>query len=425
MLTDSGTRLLFLTESLRNFDYVAMLERIRPNLPKLEHVVYVRGKRGAASYDALVAAGRGRALHTGQANADAVKLLLYTSGTTGKPKGVLHSQNTLTRVLDTSTEHWRIAKGDAMLMPSPITHVSGYTFGIEMPFISGTRTVLMENWNAEIAVRLIKLYDIVGTVAATPFLRELTGKACLLGEHLPSLRFFACGGASVPPDVIRDANAAFGRPCAFRVYGCSEAPMITLGFRGTDQVELAATTDGEVIDYQIRVVDVSGNEVPAGVEGEILARGPAMFLGYADDNQTAEALTPDGYYRTGDLGLLTSDHAILITGRVKDLIIRGGENISAREIEDVLHRHPAVAEVAVVAMPHLRLGEGICAYVVLRDGFSANAAALSAYVPEQGLAMQKCPERVEFVATLPKTASGKVRKDRLREEIRRKLLSTG
>ncbi|MEL0210031.1 MAG: cyclohexanecarboxylate-CoA ligase, partial [Novosphingobium sp.] len=171
-----------------------------------------------------------------------------------------------------------------------------------------------------------------------------------------------------------------------------------------------------VVDYDVRIVDHEDRDLPRGAEGEILARGPAMMMGYADAAQTAEAITQDGYFRTGDLGVLDERGAVTITGRKKDLIIRGGENISAKEIEDVLHSHPGVREAAVVAMPHERLGEGVCAYLILSG--EVDAGALVAHVGASGMAKQKIPERFEFVSDFPRTASGKVRKDVLRTMIR-------
>jgi len=284
--------------------------------------------------------------------------------------------------------------------------------------VCGTRTVLMESWEAGAALDLIARHQVVGTVAATPFLVELAAAARKAGQRLPSLRFFACGGAAVPDDVIPAANAAFDNARAFRVFGSSEVPLVTFGW--PDDEHLAATTDGRLVDYQLRIVDGDDQDLPQGREGEILARGPAMMLGYADTDQTAEAITPDGYFRTGDLGVLAENGALTITGRKKDLIIRGGENISAREIEDVLHTHPSVREASVVAMPHPRLGEGVCAYIIAR-GPAPSAAELARHVAESGLARQKIPERFEFVEDFPRTASGKIRKDRLREDVRAKV----
>lgn len=274
----------------------------------------------------------------------------------------------------------------------------------------------MEAWNADDALTLIAEHDVVGTVAATPFLTELAEAATRIGERLPSLRFFACGGAAVPPDVIPAANKAFANCHAFRVFGSSEVPLVTLGYPAAADERLAATTDGAIIDYAVRIVDDEDRDLPVGGEGEILARGLAMFLGYADEQQTRDAITADGYFRTGDIGCVTPEGGILITGRKKDLIIRGGENISAKEIEDVLHTHPAVQEATVVAMPHDRLGEGVCAYVILTG--VADAEALAKHVQDSGLAKQKTPERFEFVTDFPRTASGKIRKDILRAEVK-------
>ncbi|WP_068071655.1 AMP-binding protein [Novosphingobium lentum] len=417
MLGDCRARAIFIADKFRNTDFAAMAARIRPALPDLAHVFTVRGD-GPDDYAALVAEGRGAVFDRPQVDPLGVKMVLYTSGTTGRPKGVLHSHVTLQRIVRVSAAHWGIAAGEATLMPSPVTHVSGYANGLELPLICGTRTVLMESWDAGEALALIERHNLIGTVAATPFLVELAAAARAAAKRLPSLRFFACGGAAVPAEVIPAANAAFENCKAFRVFGSSEVPLVTFGWP-QDEV-LAATTDGQVVDYRVRIVDGEDRDLLPGQEGEILARGPAMMMGYADQAQTREAITPDGYFRTGDLGVLTADGAVTITGRKKDLIIRGGENISAKEIEDVLHTHPGVCEASVVAMPHARLGEGICAYVIRSDA-GLDAAALAAHVAHSGLAKQKIPERFELVEDFPRTASGKIRKDQLRADIKEKL----
>ncbi|HQS69151.1 MAG TPA: AMP-binding protein [Novosphingobium sp.] len=413
MLGDCGAKAIFVPQVWRKLDYAAMAMRCRDALPDLAHVFTVRGQ-GPDDFAALVAAGKGAAFAAPAVDPMGVKMVLYTSGTTGRPKGVLHSHCTLTRIVAESGRHWGLAEGEATLMPSPVTHVSGYANGLEAPFICGIRSVLMEAWSAAEALALIEQHQCVGTVAATPFLVELAAAARAAGTGLPSFRFFACGGAAVPADLIPAANAAFENARAFRVFGASEVPLVTFGWPQDEH--LAATTDGEVVDYEVRIVDHDDAPLAAGQEGEILARGPAMMLGYADAAQTAEAITPDGFFRTGDLGVLSADGALTITGRKKDLIIRGGENISAKEIEDVLHSHPAVREAAVIAMPHERLGEGVCAYVILCG--DADAAALAAHVGASGMAKQKIPERFEFVEDFPRTASGKVRKDLLRAMVR-------
>ena len=422
MLGDCGARALFTCTAFRRFDFAAMAARLADRLPRLDHVIAVRGE-GRDAYSALVA--EGAALIAGGAaptlpgsDGFAAKMILYTSGTTGRPKGVLHAQATIGHVVRESFAHWGVAPGDTLLMPSPVTHISGYANGLEAPILCGTRTILMESWDAAAAVDLIEAHGVAGTVAATPFLVELADAARATGKRLPSLRFFACGGAAVPADLIPAARAAFAHCQPFRVFGASEVPLVSMGWPGDP--DRAATTDGEVVDYAVRIVDADNRPLPPGREGEILARGAAMMLGYSDADQTRAALTDDGFFRTGDLGILTVDGALTVTGRKKDLIIRGGENISAAEIEDVLRSHPAVRDVAVVAMPHPRLGEGVCAYV-MAAGDPPAADALVAHVAASGLARQKIPERFEFVDEFPRTASGKVRKDRLREDVRDKV----
>jgi len=419
MLQDCGAAAFFAASSFRGFNYIEMAERLRPNLPALKHIISVRGD-GPNDFAELLAEGRGLKFDRPNVDPLSAKLLLYTSGTTGRAKGVLHSHVTLQRIVRESARHWGVKDGEATLMPSPVTHISGYANGLEMPFIWGSQTVMMESWNAQLALSLIEEHKIVGTVAATPFLVELAAAARAARTGLPSFRFFACGGAAVPADLIPAANASFENCKAFRVYGASEVPLVTFGW--PENEHLAATTDGEVFDYDVRIVDAEDRDLPRGQEGEILARGPGMMMGYADPAQTADAITPDGYFRTGDLGVYSEDRAITITGRKKDLIIRGGENISAKEIEDVLGLHPGVREACVVAMPHERLGEGVCAYVIAKE-VGADAAALIAHVAASGLAKQKIPERFEFVEDFPRTASGKVRKDLLREDIRARLKS--
>ena len=417
MLGDCGAKAYFVAESFRGYDFAAMMDRVRPHVPELRHVIYVRPAERTPDFATLVEHGRGLTTPLDKVDPNALKLILYTSGTTGRPKGVLHSHNTLDRVAQFSFRLNGIP-GDVTLMPSPVTHISGFSGGLEKPFAVGSQVVLMEVWKAAEAVTLIDRYGITSTVAATPFLQELCDAAAAAGSTLPTFRRFACGGAAVPSELVHAANGRLANPCAFRVYGSSEVPLATQGILPEVSRELAAETDGEPLDYELRLLDDDGNEVPKGADGEILARGAAMFLGYADEAQTRESLTEDGFFRTGDIGRITPSGALVITGRKKDLIIRGGENISAKEIEDVLHTHPAIKEAAVVSMPHPRLGEGICAYLIPTGDARPDMAALSSFVSAAGLSKQKCPERVEWVDALPRTASGKIRKDQLRAMIK-------
>lgn len=197
--------------------------------------------------------------------------------------------------------------------------------------------------------------------------------------------------------------------------------MITMGWAGPDQQRLAAETDGEIVDYEVRITAPDGSSLPIGQEGEICARGPSLFLGYADAAQTAEVFDDENYFHTGDIGYITADNAVVFTGRIKDLINRGGEKISAKEVEDLLHQHPGVMNAAVVAMPHSRLGETVCAYVIARPGSDVTEAGIRALLDNAAVARQKYPERFVFVDDFPKTASGKVKKDLLRADARERL----
>ena len=419
ILADCGAKILFVPEEFRGVRFAEMVEKLRPRLPGLNHVVVVRGaqRAGAMRFEELLEPADLDAVPWPVQRPEAIKMIMYTSGTTGRPKGVLHTHETLARAMQACFDHWELRQGDWTLMPSPVTHVTGFSYGIEWPLVVGTRTVFMDRWNAAEAVDLIDDFGVAVTVGATPFLAELVEAADKAGSRLPSLNVFGCGGAAVPPGLIRRANSAFANSCAFRIYGATEAPVVTLGYLGATGADAAADTDGEIVGYEVRVVDDEGNDVPAGGDGEIIVRGPSLFLGYLDPADRQGALDADGYFRTGDVGRIVNGNGILVTGRKKDLIIRGGENLSAKEIEDALHRHEAVREAAVVSMPHARLGETVCAYVIPAGPARPDVRDMAAFLDGAGLARQKYPERIEYVDDFPRTASGKVRKDMLRKRI--------
>jgi acyl-CoA synthetase (AMP-forming)/AMP-acid ligase II len=424
ILHDAGAKLFFIPQRFRNFDYPAMAMRLRSETPSLQHVVVVRGESpGCLDYEALLASGEGQPPVREASDANAVKLVLYTSGTTGSPKGVLHSHNTIMSEIDAVIAFWGITGADVVLMPSPVTHITGYLYSLEIAFAAGLKVVFMERWNAALAVDLIDAHGVTFSVGATPFLKELIAEAEQRGSALPSLRLFMSGGAPVPPEVIYRANRVFENCLAFRVYGSTEAPTVTLGIRSCSEVELGANTDGRIANHEVRLCDpVTGKTIEDG-EGEICTRGPEMMLGYTKAEHMREAFDADGYFHTGDLGYYVDGDCICVSGRKKDLIIRGGENLSPKEIEDVLHTHPAIREVAVVAMPHPRLGEGVCAFVIAQPGQSIDVQRIATFLEGVGLARQKYPEHVELVDDLPRTASGKVQKNVLRERIAAQVMS--
>ena len=419
ILKDARTRIFFIPERFRSIHYVDMVSALRPELPDLEHVVSVRAEEdyeGVVRYESLVECEPAELDTLPDVDPNLPKCRLYTSGTTGFPKAVLHSHNTLNYVQQCSIRHSGICSEDVMVMPSPVTHITGYSSGINMSFMSEARSALMARWDADAAIDFIHKVNGTMTVGATPFLAELLDAAERRGDGLPTMRQFSCGGAGVPPELVRRAYRVLDNCITVRVYGSTEVPLVSYGWR--DNPELAATTDGQLYAFDVKILDDDGAELPANSDGEIAAQGPGMMLGYADPEQNAAAHTPDGFFLTGDIGRLTDEGAVLITDRKKDIIIRGGENLSAKEIEDVLHLHPAIQEAAVVAMPHPRLGEGVCALVIVRAGEAMNREILADFTDAQGLAKQKIPEKLVLVDDLPRTPSGKVRKDILRKQLK-------
>lgn len=427
ILKNSKSRVFFIPESFRSIDYVEMVEKLRPSLPDLQHVVTVRGEKVREGFTRFgdwdtpkaPSSADELAKEIDQIDPNTVKMLLYTSGTTGNPKGVLHSHNTIQSEIDAVKKLWGLSQDDIILMPSPVTHITGYIYGIEMMFDLGNKLVYMDKWDADQAVDLVAKHGVTFSIGATPFLVELVSALEKRGETLPSLRLFACGGAPVPPEIIRRAKTVLPNCLAFRVYGSSEAPTITAGVAPGDPDELGATTDGCILNHEVKIVDPeTGAVLPDGQEGEILTRGPELMLGYTEWKDTLDAFDDEGYFRTGDLGFISHERYITISGRKKDLIIRGGENISAKEVEDILHAHPAIAEAAVVAMPHERMGETPVAYVVFKEGKAVDFEGMKSFLEEARLARQKFPERLFVLEQMPRTASGKVLKHVLRARCR-------
>ena len=415
ILGEAGARVLFIPGRYRDLDHRALARELRPELPALEHVIVVRDApgAGAAGYAELAGAPPREACPDGAA----VALLIYTSGTTADAKGVLHSHDTLLAEARSLGPVHGITEVDTVLMPSPLTHISGIVHALLVPAVFGTTAVLMERWDPGAGLACIAAERVTYMVGAPTFLRDLAQTPGLARDDVATLRLFSCGGAEVDPTLVREAAARLG--CvAKRVYGSTEFPTVTTT-GPDDPAERRIDSEGRPIGgNEILLVDEEGGSVPAGREGEILARGPECFLGYRDPALNAESLTPDGWFRTGDLGMLDPAGYLRITGRRKDIIIRKGENISARELEDLIAGHPAVAEVAVVGVPHAVAGEIACAVLRPRPGMRPPTLAdLAELLTAQGLSRRKLPERLELVDDFPRTASGKILKRALRERL--------
>ncbi|TMK22013.1 MAG: cyclohexanecarboxylate-CoA ligase, partial [Actinobacteria bacterium] len=262
---------------------------------------------------------------------------------------------------------------------------------------------------------LIQEHRVTRTGGATFFAMTLVNAPEFADYDTSSLELFGLGGAGVPPSIVQQLHGlGWG---SSRSYGCTEHPSITMG-RLDDPLEKCAFTDGRPQpDVEIRLLDDDGKDVPPGAEGEVVSRGPDQFLGYMDPAMDAEAFDEGGWFHTGDIGRLDEDGYLVITDRKKDIIIRGGENISAREVEEVLTRHPKVQEAAVTPLSDERYGEKVCAFVLTRDGQKLTLAEVLAHFKAEGVAKQKTPERLELVAEFPRTLSGKIQKYLLRRGV--------
>jgi acyl-CoA synthetase (AMP-forming)/AMP-acid ligase II len=418
ILQDVGTRLIFIPASLGKQDYAAMLARVTAQIDNPPEVVVLRGEPGShTSYESLFqpqGANGAAARELPTVDPDAVRMVMYTSGTTGRPKGVLHTHNSIHALICQLRDHWLIDPGDTFLVPSPISHIGGSIYAFESPLLVGTTAVLMDRWNADDAVKLIDKERCTHMAGATPFLEQILAAARNAGTHLPSLKLFVCGGASVPPSLIRTAVDYFERAVVTRVYGSTEVPVTTVGVTNRDDAAHAADTDGRAGLAEIKLV---GHSAAPGGEGEIRARGPQMLVGYLHAEDELEAFDADGYFRTGDLGRWIDTDYLVVTGRAKDIIIRNGENISPKEVEDLLIRHPDIAEVAIVGVPDPRTGERACAVIVPKNLPGPDVASLRSFLDAQGVATFKVPEAVMITAALPRNDAGKVLKHQLRASL--------
>ena len=413
ILRQAGSAALIVPGNFRGVDYPALVERLRPDVPSLREVLVV---------DEVGALPQASGASGADPDPASPAVILYTSGTTADPKGVLHSTATLLAECSATVGYSRLRADEVFVMPSPVSHISGLLYGILLPALLGATSVLMEVWDPQHFCALVEREGGTFSAGATPFLQGVTDLPQLERYDLRSLRLFPCGGADVPPELIRRAMRRLGVRSG-RGYGSTEFPSITSS-SGPDVPEAKrAATDGAPIGpNQIELRDPEGRPVALGREGEIWAHGPELFLGYRDPALDAEAFDERRFFRTGDLGVIDADGYLTITGRVKDIIVRGGEKFSAKEVEDLLFEHAKVRSVAIVPMPDARLGERACAFVVAADANDPpTLPELVRFLETHELSRRKLPERLEVVGELPVTASGKVQKHVLRERIARQL----
>ncbi|MEU4658403.1 AMP-binding protein [Streptomyces sp. NPDC023723] len=415
ILRDAGAKVLIVPDAWRSIDFADRLARLDAG-PSLAHTVVIgdRIPPGAVPWSQLLEHDDTFQVGPEDVRADDVCAMIYTSGTTGVPKGVQHTHNSLLCELRKGDAMNEAGPDDSRLIPWPSGHVAGLLATCS-GITGGAGTVHMDRWNEKHAVELIETHRCTLT-SGTPLHVEALLKAA--AEHrrdISSLRFVQVGGANVPPALIARADRA-GIVVA-RAYGSTEHPRSATSPLDASP-EQRAGTDGVVrFGDEVRIVDHALRPLAPGAEGEVLTRGPSQFTGYRDPVRDETAFVRGGWFRTGDVGRLDDDGHLTITDRIKDIIIRGGENIASKEVEDILATHPRIRHAAVVAEPDPRYGERVAAFVVL-DGGTLELEEVRELFARHRVAPQKTPERIEVVPELPRAPSGKVRKFELRDRLR-------
>jgi cyclohexanecarboxylate-CoA ligase len=423
MLKHGEAKVIIVPKSFRGFDFEQMITAIQPGLPHLKHVVVIDGQ-GPNSFEALLSGPAWEnepdvvsILSAHRPGPDDITQLIYTSGTTGEPKGVMHSANTVMANIIPYAHRLQLDAEDVVLMASPMAHQTGFMYGLMMPIMLKASAVLQDIWEPKKAVEIINREKATFTMASTPFLTDLTRAVREGSTPVPTLKTFLCAGAPIPGPLVEQARAALGTKIV-SAWGMTENGAVTL-IELNDPDERAFTTDGLALPgVALKVVEIEacGPALPAGTPGKLYVRSCSNFGGYLK-RPHLNGTDAEGWFDTGDLARMDAQGYIRITGRSKDVIIRGGENIPVVEIESLLYRHPAVAMAAIVAYPDERLGERACAAVVTKPGHSMDLPEIVRYLKENQVATQYIPERLHLLDAMPATPSGKIQKFKLREQL--------
>ncbi|HEV3354648.1 MAG TPA: AMP-binding protein [Acidimicrobiales bacterium] len=419
ILDRSGARVLVTADQFRGIDYLASLDTFVADLAALEQVFVVGSNAGRwTPFSKLLSSSSSDAaspLSPATVDPASAALVGWTSGTTAEPKGVVHSHRS---IVAEARQLAGARSGPPTLIGAPVGHAIGLLGGLIIPVLDGLPVQLIDTWDPGVVLAAMLEDKVSAATGATFFLTSLLDHPDFGPDHVELMQVATMGGAPVPR-AVADRTTALGMSM-IRMYGSTEHPSTTGSVHRVDPPEKGMFTDGRPLPgVELRLVDEDGRDVDVGVAGEILSRGPDCFEGYTDPALTADAFVDDGWYVTGDVGVLDPDGYLTITDRKKDIIIRGGENVSAAEVEELLLRMPGVAEVAVVAAPDRRLGEHACAFVRMLPGASGlDLPAVQSHLLAAGLARQKCPEELRAVPDFPRTASGKVQKFVLRQQLR-------
>lgn len=416
ILNFGESKVFVVPKTYRGFDYEAMARGMLPDLPHLKHLVIVDGN-GADSFAARLMRDDTPPLKGASLGPDDVMLLMYTSGTTGEPKGVMHTSNTLFSNLHAYAERMELKDSEVILGASPMAHLTGYGYLATLPVILNATTVLQDIWDAKRALQIVCAEQVTFSMATAIFVADL----CLAAENgeqsSPTFTKFNCAGAPIPPVLIERADKLLGlRVCS--AWGMTENGAVTVT-EPARCFEKSGSSDGRPLPgIEVKVVDGTGLALPTGEVGELLVRGASLFAGYLKRPQLNNT-DADGWFDTGDLAYLDAEGYTRIAGRSKDVVIRGGENIPVVDIENLLYKHPSIAAVAVVGFPDRRFGERVCAFVTLKPGCAFTFEDMTAYLTSLQLTKQYFPERLEVLQQMPQTPSGKLQKFKLREAAKR------
>ncbi len=415
-LTES--RVYIAKATIGDFSYAQMSAEVAAAVPTLRHRILVGrgpGGSGATDFDAaLLAPVAGRLRRADEAGPDDPAQIVFTSGTTGEPKGVVHSHNTLFSMNQAQAEVLGLTGQEVTAMGSPTTHQAGYTWNFLMPLLLGATAVHIDAWHPDRMLQIMQEQRVTFFMGAPTFLSDLIEAQRAAPRDLSTLHSFATGSAPIAPTLVEQADAVLG--CrVYALWGMSENGCVTIT-RPADPPLRAAESDGTVVPgMQVRIVGRTGQPVPPGESGLLQVKGSAQCLGYYRRPELyAASLSSDGWFDTGDLAREDGHGGIRISGRVKDLVVRGAENIPVVEVEAALLRHDEIRDVAVVGYPDERLGERACAVLVTRTR-PLDLADIQAHLSGLGMAKQYWPERVKVVAALPRTPSGKIQKFVLRD----------
>ncbi|WP_089644084.1 medium-chain fatty-acid--CoA ligase [Escherichia coli] len=423
VLNKCQAKMFFVPTLFKQTRPVDLILPLQNQLPQLQQIVGVDKLAPATSSLSLsqIIADNTSLTTAITTHGDELAAVLFTSGTEGLPKGVMLTHNNILASERAYCARLNLTWQDVFMMPAPLGHAMGFLHGVTAPFLIGARSVLLDIFTPDACLALLEQQRCTCMLGATPFVYDLLNVLEKQPADLSALRFFLCGGTTIPKKVARECQQRGIK--LLSVYGSTESsPHAVVNL--DDPLSRFMHTDGyAAAGVEIKVVDDARKTLPPGCEGEEASRGPNVFMGYFDEPElTARALDEEGWYYSGDLCRMDEAGYIKITGRKKDIIVRGGENISSREVEDILLQHPKIHDACVVAMPDERLGERSCAYVVLKaPHHSLSLEEVVAFFSRKRVAKYKYPEHIVVIEKLPRTASGKIQKFLLRKDIMRRL----